>query len=97
MKHIGFYPGSSVTPAEERMAMLRAETAPIATQSGTPIDIVSFAGLAGRGAPGGGRVIVRGLRDAFYRQTSYFDMNSEVIFRAMSRKACFSSSPLSAM
>jgi len=51
--------------AEDRIAMLREEVAPIAMRTGTAIDIVTFAGLAVDAArEAGAGVIVRGLRDA---------------------------------
>ena len=50
---------------EERLAMLGAETAPIAKSTSTPIEIVTFGGLAVDAArDAGAAVIVRGLRDA---------------------------------
>lgn len=50
---------------EERLAMLGAETASIAKSTGTPIEIVTFGGLAVDAArDAGAAVIVRGLRDA---------------------------------
>jgi pantetheine-phosphate adenylyltransferase len=50
---------------EERLAMLKSETAPISRETGTPIDIVTFGGLAVDAArDAGAGVIVRGLRDA---------------------------------
>ncbi len=49
----------------ERLAMLKAETAPIAAGTGTPVDIVTFGALAIDAArDAGATVIVRGLRDA---------------------------------
>ena len=49
----------------ERVAMLEAETAPIADATGTAIAIVTFGDLAVDAArKTGARIIVRGLRDA---------------------------------
>lgn len=49
----------------ERVGMLESETAAIARQTGTPIDIVTFGGLAVDAAQkAGASVILRGLRDA---------------------------------
>jgi pantetheine-phosphate adenylyltransferase len=65
--------------AEERLAMLEAETKPIATSTGTAIDIVTFAGLAVEAArQAGASVIVRGLRDAtdFDYETQMAGMNA---------------------
>jgi pantetheine-phosphate adenylyltransferase len=51
--------------AEDRIAMLQAETMPIAASTGTHIDIITFGGLAVEAAREiGAGVIVRGLRDA---------------------------------
>jgi pantetheine-phosphate adenylyltransferase len=50
---------------EDRIALLQAETLPIAATTGTRIDIVTFGGLAVEAAREiGAGVIVRGLRDA---------------------------------
>lgn len=63
---IGVNPGKTpLFTAEERIAMLKAETAPIAKQTGCKIEIVTFSNLtvdAARAAGAG--VIFRGLRDA---------------------------------
>jgi len=49
----------------ERLAMLEAETAPIAKSTGTVIAIATFGGLAVDAArESGASIIVRGLRDA---------------------------------
>jgi pantetheine-phosphate adenylyltransferase len=51
--------------ADERIAMLEAETKPIAASTGTAIAIATFTGLAVAAAhDNGAGVIVRGLRDA---------------------------------
>ena len=48
---------------DERIELIRAESAPIAQRTGTAIEIVSFSGLLVKFARGvGARVIVRGLR-----------------------------------
>jgi len=62
---IGVHPGKTpMFTTEEKMAMLEAETAPIAKKTGCRMDIVTFAGLtvdAAREARAS--VIFRGLRD----------------------------------
>ncbi|HEY1245205.1 MAG TPA: pantetheine-phosphate adenylyltransferase [Hyphomicrobiaceae bacterium] len=63
---IGVHPGKTpLFSADERIAMLRAETDPIAAAAGCRIEIVTFANLtvdAARAA--GATLIFRGLRDA---------------------------------
>lgn len=64
--------------ADDRIAMLEAETKPIAAKAGTQIDIITFAGLAVEAArQAGASVIVRGLRDAtdFDYETQMASMN----------------------
>ncbi|GGC56255.1 pantetheine-phosphate adenylyltransferase [Chelatococcus reniformis] len=62
---IGVHPGKSpLFTVEERAAMLREECGSLAAQTGTILDVVTFAGLAvdaARAADAGS--IVRGLRD----------------------------------
>jgi pantetheine-phosphate adenylyltransferase len=62
---IGVNPGKApLFTDEERVAMLKAEVAPITQDTGTRIEIVTFSGLAVAAArKHGARVIVRGLRD----------------------------------
>lgn len=62
---IGINPGKSpLFPDDERVAMLQAEVAPIARETGTKIEVVTFSGLAVAAArKHGARIIVRGLRD----------------------------------
>lgn len=62
---IGINPGKApLFCADERVAMLEAEVAPIAHETGTKIDVVTFSGLAVTAArKHGARLIVRGLRD----------------------------------
>jgi pantetheine-phosphate adenylyltransferase len=62
---IGVNPGKApLFSDDERVAMLKAEVAPIASETGTKIDVVTFTGLAVAAArKHGARVIVRGLRD----------------------------------
>lgn len=81
---------------DERVAMLKAETAPITAETGTPIDIVTFGGLAVDAAQkAGATVILRGLRDAtdFDYEVRMAGMNSamapgvETVFLAASPAA----------
>jgi pantetheine-phosphate adenylyltransferase len=62
---IGVHPGKApLFSAEERVEMLRSETAPIAKETGCTIEVQTFDGLtvdAARAA--GARVIMRGIRD----------------------------------
>ena len=62
---IGVHPGKApLFPVEEKVAMLEAETAPIAKSAGCRIEIVTFAGLTVDAArEAGATVIFRGLRD----------------------------------
>ena len=62
---IGVNPGKApLFSDDERVGMLKAEVAPIASETGTKIDVVTFSGLAVAAArKHGARVIVRGLRD----------------------------------
>jgi pantetheine-phosphate adenylyltransferase len=62
---IGVHPGKTpLFSPEERVEMLRAETAPIARAAGCSIDIVTFANLTvGAAQDAGATVIFRGLRD----------------------------------
>src|SRR5262249_47480173 len=62
---IGVHPGKTpLFSAEERIEMLKAETAPIAKATGCKIDIVTFANLTVDAAKAAGATIVlRGLRD----------------------------------
>ena len=62
---IGVNPGKSpLFSTDERVAMIRAEVAPVAAATGTKIEIVMFDGLAvDAAAKAGATVIVRGLRD----------------------------------
>jgi pantetheine-phosphate adenylyltransferase len=62
---IGVHPGKTpLFSAEERVQMLRAETAPIAKAAGCTIDIVTFASLTVAAAKDAGATLVfRGLRD----------------------------------
>lgn len=62
---IGINPGKSAFFSDaERVAMLEAETAPIARKTGTRIDTVTFAGLAVDAAvTQQATIIIRGLRD----------------------------------
>ncbi|WP_181706941.1 pantetheine-phosphate adenylyltransferase [Chthonobacter rhizosphaerae] len=60
--------------AEERVAMLRAVVDPIAADTGTPIEIVTFDGLVVDAARAAGAVaIVRGLRN-----TTDFDYEAQM-------------------
>jgi pantetheine-phosphate adenylyltransferase len=63
---IGVHPGKApLFSADERIAMLRAETAPIAAAAGCRIEIVTFANLTVDAAGAtGATLIFRGLRDA---------------------------------
>lgn len=62
---IGVNPGKApLFSADERIAMLRSETRPIAKRTGTDIEIMTFGGLAVHAAKSvGATVIFRGLRD----------------------------------
>jgi pantetheine-phosphate adenylyltransferase len=62
---IGVHPGKApLFSADERIAMLRAETAPVAQAAGCLIEIVTFANLTVDAAKAAGAtVIFRGLRD----------------------------------
>jgi pantetheine-phosphate adenylyltransferase len=62
---IGVHPGKSPLFAlDEKVAMLEAETAPIAKASGCQMSIETFAGLTVEAArTAGASVIIRGLRD----------------------------------
>jgi pantetheine-phosphate adenylyltransferase len=62
---IGVHPGKApLFSTEEKVAMLEAETAPIAKSAGCRIEIVTFAGLTVDAArEAGATVIFRGLRD----------------------------------
>jgi pantetheine-phosphate adenylyltransferase len=62
---IGVHPGKTpLFSADERIAMLEAETDPIAASSGCAIAIVTFANLTVDAAKAAGaRLIFRGLRD----------------------------------
>ena len=81
---IGIGVNPSKTPLfseKERIAMLRAEVAPISIETGTAIEIVTFTGLvvdAGRVA--GASVIFRGLRDGtdFDYEMQMAGMNGEM-------------------
>ena len=67
--------------APERLAMLRAETKPIAKTTGTVIDIVTFSGLVIEAAhTEGATVIFRGLRDGtdFDYEMQMAGMNGEM-------------------
>jgi pantetheine-phosphate adenylyltransferase len=66
---------------KERIAMLRAETRPIAEATGTEIEIVTFSGLAVDAArEAGATVIFRGLRDGtdFDYEMQMAGMNGEM-------------------
>ena len=62
---IGVHPGKTpLFSADERIAMLEAETAPIADAAGCKIEIVTFAGLTVDAAKAAGAsAVFRGLRD----------------------------------
>ena len=62
---IGVHPGKTpLFSIEEKVAMLEAETAPIAKSAGCRIEIVTFAGLTVDAArEAGATLIFRGLRD----------------------------------
>ncbi|MFM9941453.1 MAG: pantetheine-phosphate adenylyltransferase [Hyphomicrobiaceae bacterium] len=62
---IGVHPGKApLFPIEEKVAMLEAETRPIAAATGCRITTMTFAGLTVDAArQAGARVILRGLRD----------------------------------
>jgi pantetheine-phosphate adenylyltransferase len=62
---IGVHPGKApLFSADERIAMLRAETGPIAAAAGCRIEIVTFANLTVDAAGAvGATLIFRGLRD----------------------------------
>ena len=79
---IGVNPGKSpLFSIDERIAMLEAETAPIALACATRIDIVRFAGLAIHAAASeGATVILRGLRDGtdFDYEMQMAGMNGEM-------------------
>jgi pantetheine-phosphate adenylyltransferase len=62
---VGAHPGKSpVFSPQERVEMLRQETAPIARRTGCKIEIVTFAALTvDAAADAGATVIFRGLRD----------------------------------
>lgn len=79
---IGVNPGKTpLFSDDERIAMLRAEVAPVSAATGTAIEIVTFAGLvvdAARAA--GASVIFRGLRDGtdFDYEMQMAGMNGEM-------------------
>ena len=79
---IGVNPGKSpLFTLEERIAMLAAETAPIARETGTKIEIVAFEGLAVTAArAASATVIFRGLRDGtdFDYEMQMAGMNGEM-------------------
>ncbi len=62
---IGVHHGKEpLFPAADRIAMLEAETAPLAKKAKTPIKVVTFANLVVEAAANAGAsVIIRGLRD----------------------------------
>jgi pantetheine-phosphate adenylyltransferase len=62
---IGVHPGKApLFSADERIAMLRAETGPIAAAAGCRIEIVTFANLTVDAAGAAGATLIfRGLRD----------------------------------
>ncbi|NWG72954.1 MAG: pantetheine-phosphate adenylyltransferase, partial [Parvularculaceae bacterium] len=63
---IGIHPGKSpLFSVDERIAMLRKETAPLAKKSGSRIEVVTFGDLTVDAARRAGAVaIFRGLRDS---------------------------------
>lgn len=79
---IGVNPGKSpLFSVAERVAMLEAETAPIAHETGTTIEIAQFSGLAiDASAAAGATVIFRGLRDGtdFDYEMQMAGMNGEM-------------------
>ena len=79
---IGVNPGKApMFTTSERIAMLTAETVPITAQTGTAIDIVTFAGLAIAAARvANARIIFRGLRDGtdFDYEMQMAGMNGEM-------------------
>ena len=79
---IGVNPGKApLLTGKERIAMLRAETKPIADATGTQIEIVTFGGLAIDAArDAGATVIFRGLRDGtdFDYEMQMAGMNGEM-------------------
>jgi len=79
---IGVNPGKSPLFSDaERIAMLKAETAPIAKATGTTIEVVTFSGLAIDAArEAAAAVIFRGLRDGtdFDYEMQMAGMNGEM-------------------
>lgn len=80
---IGVHPGKTpMFTQEERIAMLVAETAPIAKKFGTVIRVITFDGLAVKAAKAeGAQVIFRGLRDGtdFDYEMQMAGMNGEMM------------------
>ncbi len=79
---IGVHPAKSPLFADdERVAMLEAETKPIAKAAGIPIEVVTFSDLAVTAAQRfGAEVIFRGLRDGtdFDYEMQMANMNGEM-------------------
>jgi pantetheine-phosphate adenylyltransferase len=79
---IGTNPGKSpMFTAAERVAMLEADCKPIAKQTGTKIEVVTFSGLAVDAAQSHkASIIVRGLRDGtdFDYEMQMSGMNGEM-------------------
>lgn len=79
---IGINPGKvPLFSDKERIAMLRAEVAPVVEATGTAIEVVTFAGLAiDAGRTAGASVIFRGLRDGtdFDYEMQMAGMNGEM-------------------
>jgi pantetheine-phosphate adenylyltransferase len=80
---IGVHPAKApLFAADERVEMLEAETRAIASASGIPIDVITFADLAVSAAQRyGAAVIFRGLRDGtdFDYEMQMANMNGEMV------------------
>lgn len=80
---IGVNPGKApMFSDDDRVEMLKSETRDIANETGTKIEVVTFAGLAVEAAEAeGAAVIIRGLRDSsdFNYEMQMAGMNGEMM------------------